>query len=140
MHLTLCLEQASNGDFAPTKAGGTASTKEAARTVESFNDRLHEAGTPSLSPLLCSFHKLPGFNANHILHKWALVSMRRMLKQGSRMLIGGRWRVRADACMQAVANGDAETVGQAWRDVKSGNVKPDIDSLNQLLRCDTLSR
>lgn len=37
--------------------------------------------------------------------------------------------------LQAIQNGDAVTLGQAWRDVKSGNVKPDdIDTLNTLLK------
>lgn len=38
-------------------------------------------------------------------------------------------------CLQAIENGDAVTLGQAWRDVRSGNVKPDdIDTLNTLLK------
>ena len=37
--------------------------------------------------------------------------------------------------LQAIENGDAVTLGQAWRDVRSGNVKPDdIDTLNALLK------
>ena len=38
---------------------------------------------------------------------------------------------------QAVQNGDAMTVGQAWQDVKAGTVKADdIDTLNTLLKYD----
>lgn len=36
---------------------------------------------------------------------------------------------------QAVARGDAVTVGQAWQQVQAGKVQPDIDSLNTLLKC-----
>ena len=38
-------------------------------------------------------------------------------------------------CAQAVARGDAVTVGQAWQQVQAGKVQPDIDSLNTLLKC-----
>ena len=36
--------------------------------------------------------------------------------------------------VQAVENGDADKVGQAWQAVKAGAVQPDIDSLNTLLK------
>jgi hypothetical protein len=45
--------------------------------------------------------------------------------------------LKAELChvhLQAVENGDAEMVGQAWRDVKSGTVQPNIDALNSLLK------
>ena len=35
---------------------------------------------------------------------------------------------------QAVARGDAVTVGQAWQQVQAGRLQPDIDSLNTLLK------
>lgn len=37
--------------------------------------------------------------------------------------------------LQAVATGDAVTVGQAWQQVRLGDVRPDVDSLNTLLKC-----
>ena len=37
--------------------------------------------------------------------------------------------------LQAVQNGDAVTVGQAWHDVRAGALKPeDVDTLNTLLK------
>ena len=37
--------------------------------------------------------------------------------------------------LQAVQNGDAVTVGQAWHDVRAGTLKPeDVDTLNTLLK------
>ena len=37
---------------------------------------------------------------------------------------------------QAVVNGDALTVGQAWQEVQAGAVEPDIDALNLMLKCE----
>jgi hypothetical protein len=36
--------------------------------------------------------------------------------------------------LQAVANGDVDLVGQAWQQVHTGDVHPDIDTLNALLK------
>jgi len=43
--------------------------------------------------------------------------------------------IRPGRAAQAVATGDAVTVGQAWQQVASGDVAPDVDSLNTLLKC-----
>ncbi|KAK9845448.1 hypothetical protein WJX81_006660 [Elliptochloris bilobata] len=40
-----------------------------------------------------------------------------------------------DRLHEAVAKGDAVTVGQAWQQVRGGDVRPDVDSLNTLLKC-----
>lgn len=44
--------------------------------------------------------------------------------------------IRPERAAQAVATGDAVTVGQAWQQVASGDVAPDVESLNTLLKCD----
>lgn len=36
--------------------------------------------------------------------------------------------------VQAVQNGDVDLVGQAWQQVHTGAVHPDIDTLNALLK------
>lgn len=44
------------------------------------------------------------------------------------------WRREVDV-LQAVQNGDAVTVGQAWHSVRSGSLQPnDVDTLNALLK------
>ncbi len=40
----------------------------------------------------------------------------------------------SSTCMQAVENGDVDLVGQAWQQVHTGAVHPDIDTLNTLLK------